>query len=287
MKRDDGPHWTRRDSVLSDWLPLDEDRSGRAAVESHPEGADRVSELSGQPPRDDPAVPATVLSHVERWTRVLRAGLHLFPFGIGSAVESGYFGTIDERRLKRLEEFLTALSDDLRSLHQHVVNEEYFGTDEFAHVFEGVLRRVNVEVAESKLLALRGVLLTVMTHRQTVEFEKQSAFLKTIDLLEGTHLRVLQLLAARAARDGDDRFLSHAGICRTLGAQTEADVNFVYSALDTLANREFIVTGPIPFDETGRIDKARQSFRITALGAEFLRFVRMDDHTPGEPAAEA
>lgn len=241
-----------------------------------------MTQLKGQPDSDHPHHLATPMSGAELWIRTLRTCLQLIPYGIGSALDSAVFGTADDLRLKRLESFLTSLAQDIRQVVERLGPDqrphppfEFFRSDEFQYVFEGVLRRVNAEVAQAKLEALRGVLVSVIVHGERTPFEKQSSFLKTIDLLEPTHIRVLQLLVARSDRAEAERFLSHHDICGELGARVEADVNFVYSAIDTLANREFILSGPIPFDANGRLAKERQCFRATALGCEFLNFIRM------------
>jgi len=207
--------------------------------------------------------------------------MQLIPFGIGSCIESAYFGSADDRRISRLEKFIEEVAEEMKKVKDQVraPNEEYFKSDNFAFFFENVIRRVDTEASNEKLRALRGVLVTILLDQGLADFDKRSSFLKTIDLVEALHLQVLQFLAARSDRSDEERFVSHATICRRFGASSEADTNFVYSTLDTLANREFIISGPVPFDVKNRIDKQRQEFRATALGVEFLRFVRLEGAT--------
>jgi len=130
-------------------------------------------------------------------------------------------------------------------------------------------------VVEEKLHALRGILVSVIINEPPIGFEKQSSFLKTIDIIEGRHLRILQLFRSRMGCVGGEQFVGFSEICETFKAKNESDTELVYSALDTLANREFIQTGPIPLDKAGNLLKTRQVWRATKLGAEFLDFVRM------------
>lgn len=79
---------------------------------------------------------------------------------------------------------------------------------------------------------------------------------------------------------------------QAFGADDEATRNYIYSGLDTLANKQLTVVGPIalkkpnpaldplphtPTDsalyEFPRIDKALQSYGISDLGIEFIDFV--------------
>jgi len=218
------------------------------------------------------------LTHRKAFIQVLRTGLRLLPHGIGSAIDFGYFGSIEARRSKRMEQLVKELRDDLENLSTHEkerIDKTFFETDEFAFFLENVLRRLVTEVAREKLTALRGILVSVIVDQPFHQFDKKASFLKTIDVIEAVHIRILRLLASKHTMPHEQCYVAHGEICRTLGARTEADTNFLYSAIDTLANREFIVSGPVPFDATGRIDKPRQPFRTTPLGIEFLEFIRM------------
>jgi len=214
----------------------------------------------------------------EAFIQVVRTGLQLLPLGIGSAFDSAYFDTIEAKRSKRMEQVVKELRDDLERLSRHDldrIDKAFLQTDEFVYFLENVLRRLATEVAREKVAALRGILVSVIVDQPFDEFDKKASFLKTIDLIEAAHICILRLLASKHTISDDQCYVAHAEICRTLGARTEADTNFLYSAIDTLANREFIVSGPVPFDATGRIDKPRQPFRTTPLGIEFLEFIRM------------
>jgi len=226
-----------------------------------------------------PLTPA--LNRTEKWVRALRAGLQLLPLGIGSFIESGYFGTIDDRRTNRLEKFIASIASDLRALQSKMAepDPEFFQSDQFGFFFENVMRRVASEVSDAKLNALKGALVSILVEQRIGDFDKQSSFVRTIDAFEGIHIQILQFLASKSHLADSERYVSHSEICNKFGAAKESDVNFVYSALDTLANREFILSGGVPMDKDNRILKERQRFRATALGIEFLKFVRVHDRS--------
>lgn len=218
------------------------------------------------------------LTKTEILTATLRTSLQLVPFGVGSAITQGYFGTIDEKRLKNIEAFITDFSRELQK-HGEALNGKvdatFFESDTFCYIFDNVSKRVMGEISKEKLTALRGVLVSIVLSQKSGPIEKEATFLKAIDALEATHVQVLQLLYARASKEGDKRFLSFSSMNERLGIHNEADENYVYSVVDTLANREYVQSGPIPWDSEGRIHKPDQAFRVTALGIEFLEFVRM------------
>jgi hypothetical protein len=214
----------------------------------------------------------------ESLVAALKAALQLVPYGIGSSMAEAFFGTIDARRLKRAEQFLDSFAQDIRRLGTRVSDLETmdFTTDEFAQLFEEILRRVLLESRRQKLAALRGALVTIVVEPHKVTFDKKSSFLKSLDAFEDVHIHVLRLLASLADLPLQERFLAMTQLASRLDVSEEADVNFLYSAMDTLANREFVQTGPIPFQRDQTIDKAQQTFRITALGLRFLAFIRFN-----------
>jgi hypothetical protein len=217
------------------------------------------------------------LSIVDKFTLTIRSALQIFPFGIGSAVDVGVFGYMGERRLKHIEAFLSALKNDLDALTASQIEKidlSYFDSDDFGHLFMRVLQSAASEVNRRKLAALRGALFNIMVNQPREPFDKESSFLRTLEVMEEMHVRVLQMLVNQNSQGPVSMTVSE--ICRGMNAIVEADRNFIYSVLDTLANREFIISGPIPFTADGRIAKPRQEFSSTALGRDFLRFVRQD-----------
>lgn len=208
----------------------------------------------------------------------LRALLELIPHGIGAALGQGYFGTLDARRLKKIEETVAFIDEQVLLLHNNqavAVTTDYFSTDEFASLFEECWRRILAEGERAKLNALRSALVSVIIDRPRFEFSKKEFFIKSLDGMAATHVQVLQVMRGRFRHTSDDTF-GTLEIYRLLLAEDAAQRDYVYAALDVLANRRYIVPSNIPQIEDGQIDYDRQRFRLTSLGAEFLDFVRLN-----------
>lgn len=236
-----------------------------------------LSNSSGSEGREQPTQPSSSgqLSRQDRLLLVLRGFLQLLPRGIGSAIDVWYFGTVQERRARRMEASLQEVAahlDRLIAAGAKTPSDEYYGSAEFAELVENCLRRIWVESQEAKLRALRGALVTVILDLPGYSFDKRNSFVKAFDAIETIHIHALQLLAAYTA--SDKAGLAVKEICERLHMKAPSDRDFLYSALDTLANREFIKSGPVPFTSDGAIDKPQQQFHATALGREFLEFVR-------------
>lgn len=209
----------------------------------------------------------------------LRAGLELIPFGIGAALSEGYFGTLDARRSKKIEETLRYVCEQVSHLHQQcaiAVTSAYFATDQFASLFEECWRRILAEAQQAKLQALRSALVSVIVDRPKFDFAKREFFIKSLDGMADTHIQILQVFRSRFLRTSGDTFETQE-LWNILRAKEESQRDYVYAALDVLANRRYIEHRSIPQVEEGRIDFARQRFRLTRLGAEFLDFVRLNE----------
>ena len=247
--------------------------------------------MTDQHERSQEALPKELQAAIVGWTEArkdltpreqvviaLRAGLQLIPHGIGSALDAGYFGTLEARRLKRIEETVRFLVDRVSLLGEEyasAVKPDYFETEEFAVLFEDCWHKILAESQQEKLQALRRALVSVIVCKPTYPFAKRKFFIGSFDRIAAYHLEILQVLRSRY-RSKKDTFQIKE-LWAILEAEAQADRDYVYAAVDVLANLRYIEHRTVPQVENGRIDYPRQQFRLTALGAEFLEFIRSSD----------
>jgi len=258
---------------------------------------DRAPTISQQAHMTDPVVPyvpvvvdpqlaewlveradLTTVDHFKTW---LRKGLELLP-GVGFWF-GGYFDTLDSRHARKVEETVTYLHSRLAELaaaQDLAVRRDYFSTDEFATLFEECWRRILAEAQLDKLAALRNALLSVIVCRPSFAFEKKHFFVRSLDGMAETHLRLLQILHTKFGTEPRGVTLSTQELWDVLGAQAPSELEYVNAVLDLLANRRFVDARTIPQREEGRIDRPLQRFALTSLGAEFLQFIRHDRQPP-------
>jgi hypothetical protein len=62
------------------------------------------------------------LSMQDRFRQAIRTGLRLIPCGIGSAIDTAYFGTIEARRVKKTEAFLAELAKEIQRVEDAKVD---------------------------------------------------------------------------------------------------------------------------------------------------------------------
>ena len=247
--------------------------------------------MADQPNESQKALLDRLHASIVRWTDAsryltvgekavigFRAGLQIIPFGIGAALDAGYFGTIDARRSKRIEETLACVTEQVLRLGEScasAVKQTYFETHEFAVLFEACWRQILLEAQHGKLHVLRCALVSIIVDSPSYTFAKRNLFVESLSRMSDAHIREMQVFHNRF-RLTPDTFETQE-IWNILGASTDADRDYCYAALDVLANLRYIEHRTVPQVEGGRIDFPRQKFRLTALGSEFLDFVRSSD----------
>jgi hypothetical protein len=102
-------------------------------------------------------------------------------------------------------------------------------------------------------------------------------FIKSLEVIDDPHIQVLRILQKRYGSAGKKAYYELQELFRTMGNRTESGRSVVHSAVDVLANRRFVEHGNVPQDQEGAIIYEKQRFRMTALGADFLSFIRTDD----------
>lgn len=184
----------------------------------------------------------------------------------------------DKRWQKKIDETLAFLQERLAMTMSEVAGlRTYYQSDEFGVLFEACWLRLQQAAQQRKIEALRGALLSILERRPDFKQDKKESFVRALGRLGDVDIYVLQIYRDRLPLDDPHWFWATYQIFEVLGVTTESDQDQVYAALDTLANLCFIRHGSIPRrgGPDGPIDFPNQQFRATALGAEFLEFVRM------------
>lgn len=216
------------------------------------------------------------LSNRERVAISVGSLMQVLPHGIGGALAQAYWGTLDKRQQRKYEDTVDFLSNRVAIAESDISElREYYKSDEFASLVENLWIQIDATGELQKLEALRGALASVITQRPNLAHRKREGFVLTLQRVGVTELDVLRSLAKVFVHQPEDPFLDVPTIYALNGAEIESDRDFVFGTIDVLANLRFIIHGNIPRSQPeGPVDVKRQTFRCTALGMEFLDFVR-------------
>lgn len=232
-------------------------------------------------------------AYVQELERLMRTILAMVPGGVGDALNIQIFDRLRERNAQRLEAFVQDLSVRLQrmeSSQRRLIRKQYFDTDEFRYILREVLIRVAKEHRQAKVSAFRSILLNSMCEDPRQRFDRKLFFVEVLDILTPEHLQLLILLQKRSmSQNTSTVYVKVEEIWRVMTASDEATRNYLYSGLDTLANRQLLLVGPIPMktkniveqmNEEPRdlqhysIQKPEQSYALSDLGKEFLALIR-------------
>ncbi len=206
---------------------------------------------------------------------VLRQIMQMIPFGIGAAISEGYFGTIDMHRANKIQQTIQFLSDQVALLGSEctsAIQPNYFESEQFSALFEDTWRKILAEAQSEKMHALRNALLSIIICKPNFSFSKKKFFITSFDRIAEEHIQILQIFNRRF-RCQVDAFQTQE-IWRIMKIDLEADRDYVYAALDVLANLRYIEHRSVPQVKDGRINYPLQLFRLTEMGSEYLHFIR-------------
>ncbi len=250
-----------------------------------------MSDSESQPPVRQPRRPFD-----DELIRAIRTVLRLIPYGIGAALDVQIFDRIAARDAERMQAFIEELSRRIESLDAQqasLLRKDFLDTDEFRYILREVLWRAAREHRQAKIDAFHAVLVNSMMKNPALHFDRKVFFLEVLDALTVDHIHLLKHLHRQRAVLGVTERESVSTIWELFHAKDDTTRRYVYSGLDTLANRQLIAVGPIPLvldrrvdtvtsdpDEPGAvefrsIDQSRQSYAITDLGIAFVAFITL------------
>ena len=113
---------------------------------------------------------------------------------IGGPVSNVLGGMVTERKIDRVKEVLTGLTEDLENF-QSEVSEEYVKTEEFEDLLDETLRRVARERSENKRQVYRGFLRHTVKLPNDGAYDRRIQILQTLEQVTPGHMTILKALS--------------------------------------------------------------------------------------------
>lgn len=213
----------------------------------------------------------------EHALNLIKAVLASFP--VGASVASLITDYIPNSKLKRLEEFILKIADDLKRLGEKI-EQKYITTDEFAYMIEQSFRGVAENYQQEKIEAFRGILLNSAIHQDVAQEEKEF-FLSLVNSLSIVHMKILKFLAfpyEYLEEQGISPQTVRGGfreIFRTVMPEFSTDTSIVEVAFGDLYQRDFLSTDKSIFHTmTANQGLNLIENRVTDLGRRFIEFCK-------------
>lgn len=209
-------------------------------------------------------------------SRVIQTAIQVAVAGIpyiGAPLHAAVFGTLHDRRLRRLEEFTRELGTRLETLAQDPAFVENLTallqrSERFVVFLRECLQRVHEEYDKEKFRAYKEAFIQGITNT-CVSVDTKLQFLKLLDRMSPVELAVMGLLC----REVDEHCVPVSAIITALSDGSDLQSLLYLSATDTLANMQLIQIYHIDIDEEDILHREKHDYRLTSLGREFAQFI--------------
>jgi hypothetical protein len=195
---------------------------------------------------------------------VLQAAIELIPH-VGGSLSTIYFGGKQEKRLKRLEKFLSELQEQVISTQTELANVSLHDPDELRFLLESLFQKVEVETREQKVRLLKEFLLTTLQDPVNSTFDVREHFLDTLSTMSVFECELLGFL-----------FQEFKKIQIRQISKPNASPYMVFAAINKLRSYGFIESRRGSFQLNGEQDENLDDIIfVSELGIQFCRYVKI------------
>ena len=210
------------------------------------------------------------LSNKERNENAIEVGLQLIP-GVGGALATLYFGRKQEIRFKRLENFYSQLSDELRQVQDKFSSVETHHEESLLSILEKLNEKIEMEGIQYKINCLKKFFRKNLVSPVTEDnFDRRSVFLNIISDLTVFECKVLLKINSLNENESISAF--------DISKATDEDKYYAGSAIHRLRNFGLIGKDSKGIIYRGNLDSALlDRFKVSDFGKDFIRFCMQQD----------
>ena len=139
------------------------------------------------------------LTNKEKIELAIQAGLNAIPT-IGGSLSTMYFGTKQEKRFKRIENFYNDLKNDFDKYKDELKSLEDQNRDELTGIIEEINENVETDYTEKKLTYFKNCFYNSLTDISKDSYRKRKYFVSTLGQL--TELDIQVVIDLYKANDG-------------------------------------------------------------------------------------
>ena len=193
---------------------------------------------------------------------VIQSGLQAIPY-VGSAIASAYYGSVQERRFKRIENYYNEIAEEIKSLGGKVANIESHDKDALVAIIEEINEYVEKEQVKDKQRFLKNYFKnTLINPIKISNFDQRKVFL---DTLAGMSILECELIA----------FLYSQTDSVTVGSINRAstDKYAIAGAIGKLKSYGFVSAFTTSFSIGDNQDNSlKEKVKISEYGKSFYKF---------------
>ena len=193
---------------------------------------------------------------------IVEAGLNAIPY-VGGALATLYFGSKNEKRFERLENFYRELKEQLEQNPIDISDFENHNKEELENIISDLNDKVEKETREEKRKYLRNFFISTIEIPIQNDFDERKIFLEVLD---GMSVLECQLLS----------FLSKQSAPVQIRNLTGADIYVLYGAINKLISYGFLETRRESYTMNGAQDEKLDDLVFTSkYGKRFINYIKI------------
>lgn len=193
---------------------------------------------------------------------IIEAGINAIPY-VGGPIAALYFGSKNEKRFERLENFYKKIKEQLEENPIQVSDFSQINAEELINIIEDINEKVEKETREEKIEYLKNFFITIVEGQIDNDFDERKTFL---NILNNMSIMECKLLAFLSEQEKPVQIRNLKG----------ADIYALYGAVNRLISYGFLETrrGSYIFNETQ--DENLDNLIFTSdYGKSFIEFIKM------------
>lgn len=193
---------------------------------------------------------------------IIEAGLNAIPY-VGGSLATLYYGTKNEKRFKRLENFYRDIKEEL---DKNPIDNSGFSNnkeEELENIITDLNDRVERETREEKRKYLKNFFISTIENQISNDFDERKTFLEVLDKMSVMECHLLS-------------FVSKERKPVQIRNLTGADIYVIYGAVNKLISYGFLETRRGSFMMNGAQDEKLDDLIFTSTyGKRFIEYIKM------------
>ena len=195
---------------------------------------------------------------------IIEAGMNAIPY-IGGSLATLYFGSKQEKRFERLENFYKQIKEELENNPIDKSNFSKHNQEELENLIEDLHSRIETETRELKQKLFRNFYINTLESPIIKDFDERKSFLDILDNLSELQCNLLAFFAKQ----------NNPVQIRNL---TGADIYVLYGGVNKLISYGFLETRRGSYIMNGMQDEKLDDYVIISnYGKRFVEYLKITE----------
>lgn len=196
----------------------------------------------------------------EKFDLAVESGLQIIPY-VGGALSTAYFGTKNEKRLKRIESFYKEFGERIEELEIKIPQIPEYKKEEIVEIIERLNEKIERESKDRKREYYKKYLANTLLNAERIDNDESVLFLDILEKITYLEIDMLNIVRSHSkARVGDIK-------------ATNIDKYAIVGAVGRLKSYGFLITETGNVTIGGGVDNSlNEIISMSSYGEKFIRY---------------